>query len=68
MRTLKPMPLALTAGSQTRVRKVLREIGVPAVVVKSRSSRPRWWVLMCAAMASSQSWRTPKVRGSLSLG
>ena len=30
MRTLKPMPAALTAGSQTRVRKVLREIGVPA--------------------------------------
>ena len=41
MRTAKPTPLALTAGSQTRVRKVLREIGVPALVVKSRSSRPR---------------------------
>ena len=39
-RTAKPMPLALTAGSQMRVRKVLREIGVPALVANSRSSRP----------------------------
>ena len=40
MRRLKETPLALTVGSQTLVRKVLREIGVPAVVANSRSSRP----------------------------
>ena len=40
MRTLKSTPLALTVGSQTWVRKVLREIGVPTLVVNSRSSRP----------------------------
>ena len=68
MRTLKPMPEALTAGCQMRVRKVLREIGVPALVGKSRSSRPMLWVSMWAAIASSQAWRTPMVRGSLSLG
>jgi len=33
MRTLKSIPLVRTAGYQTRVREVLREIGVPAVVV-----------------------------------
>ena len=38
------------------------------LVVKSRSSRPICAVLMRSAMASSQSWRTPKVRDSLSLG
>ena len=32
IRTGKSTPLALTAGSQIRVRKVLREIGVPDVV------------------------------------
>ena len=37
MRTLKSTPLALTVGSQTWVRKVLREIGVPTLVVNSRS-------------------------------
>ena len=40
MRTLKSTPLALTVGSQTWVRKVLREIGVPTLVVNSRSFRP----------------------------
>lgn len=33
MRTLKSTPLALTVGSQTWVRKVLREIGLPTLVV-----------------------------------
>jgi hypothetical protein len=32
-RTPKSMPDALTAGSHTRVRKVLREIGVPTLVL-----------------------------------
>ena len=68
MRTGKSTPLALTAGCQTRVRKVLREIGVPVLVVKSSWSRPMLWVLMWCAAASSQSSSTPKVRGSLSLG
>ena len=36
----KSTPLAFTAGSQTCVRKVFREIGVPTLVVNSRSSRP----------------------------
>jgi hypothetical protein len=36
MRTGKSIPLALMAGRQTRVRNVLREMGVPAVVVKQR--------------------------------
>ena len=39
MRTGKSIPLALMAGSQMRVRKVLREMGVPAVVVNSGWSR-----------------------------
>lgn len=68
IRTGKSMPLALTAGSHTRVRKVLREIGVPALVAKSRSSRSMLCALMCWASASSQSARKPNVRGSLSLG
>ena len=68
MRTSKSTPGALTAGCQTRVRKVLRDIGVPALVVNSRSSRPTPLRLMCSATASNQSCRTAKVRGSLSLG
>ena len=44
------MPLALTAGSQMRVRKVLREIGVPAWVGNSRSSWPMPLARMCAAI------------------
>ena len=36
-RTGKPTQEALTAGSQMRVRKVLREIGVPALVANSAS-------------------------------
>jgi hypothetical protein len=67
-RTLKETPLAFTAGSHTRVRNVLREIGVPVVVVNSRPSRPMLWILMCSATASSHAWRTAKVLGSLSLG
>ena len=46
MRTGKSTPLALTAGCQTRVRKVLREIGVPVLVVKSSWLRPMLWILM----------------------
>ena len=33
-------PLAFTAGSQTWVRKLLREMGVPTLVANNRSSRP----------------------------
>ena len=62
------MPEASTAGFQMRVRKVLREMGVPTWVGKSRSSLPMPLASMCAAMASSQVWRTPKVRVSLSFG
>jgi hypothetical protein len=68
MRKEKSTPLALTAGSHTRVRKVLREIGVPTAVVNKGWSRPIPRVLMWSETASSQSSSTPKVRGSLSLG
>jgi hypothetical protein len=68
MRTGKSTPLAVTAGIQTRVRKVLREIGVPVLVVNSRWSRPTRWVWMWSATASSQSSSMPNVRSSLSLG
>ena len=37
MRTLKSMPEVLTAGVQARVRKVLREMGVPSRVANRRS-------------------------------
>jgi hypothetical protein len=50
MRTLKSTPLALTVGSQTWVRKVLREIGVPTLVVNSRSFRAIDLVRICAAL------------------
>lgn len=50
------------------MRKLLREIGVPTYVVKRRSSRPSSCALMCSAIVSSQTWRTPKVRGSLFFG
>ena len=33
-------PLDFTAGSQTWVRKLLREMGVPTLVANKRSSRP----------------------------
>src|SRR3954449_10801384 len=39
-RTSKSTPEALTAGSQIRVRKVFREIGVPSRVANTRSSGP----------------------------
>lgn len=67
-RTGKSTPLAFTAGSQILVRKVFREIGVPALVGNSRSSCLMLFTLICAAIASSQAWRTPTVRGSLSFG
>ena len=64
----KSTPEALMAGSQTRVRKVFREIGVPSRVANSRSSGPR-----CRAVIASASWSTrsagrPMVRASLSFG
>ena len=49
IRTRKSIPDASTAGGQTRVRKVLREIGVPTSVLNSSSSRLIWWVLECSA-------------------
>jgi hypothetical protein len=64
----KSTPLALTAGCQMRVRKVLREIEVPALVVNSSWWRPMPYFLISCAAASSQSSSTPKVLGSLSLG
>jgi hypothetical protein len=54
MRTAKSIRLAVTAGCQTRLRKVLRAIGMPVVVVKRRWSRPMAWILMWRAAASSQ--------------
>lgn len=68
MRTGKSTPLAFMAGSHTRVRKVFREIGVPAAVANSGCSRPMPWVLMWRATASSQASSTPNVLGSLFLG
>lgn len=68
IRKLNAMPLAATAGSHTRVRRVLREMGVPAVVVKSSSSRLRSRVWMWRATFASHSSSTPKVRGLLSFG
>jgi hypothetical protein len=56
-RTGKSMPLALTAGSQVRVRNVFLEIGVPALVGNSRSSCLMPWTRMCSAILSSQGWR-----------
>jgi hypothetical protein len=50
IRTLKSRPEALTAGSHIRVRKVLREIGVPASVANKSSSLPRPFLEMCCAM------------------
>ena len=44
IRTGKSTPLALTAGSQTRVRNVLREMGLPDAVVNSGWSRPISWL------------------------
>ena len=56
------------AGSQTRVRKVFREIGVPSRVANSRSSGPRRRVVIQSASWSTRSAGRPMVRGSLSLG
>ena len=55
------------AGSQTRLRKVLREIGVPTLV--ANSSRPvRSLGLDVLGDLFEPAGRTPKVRGSLSFG
>ena len=67
-RTGKSTPEALMAGSQTRVRKVFREIGVPSRVAINRSSGPRRRVLIESASWLQRSAGRAMVRASLSLG
>ena len=47
----------LTAGSHTRIRKLLREIGVSTSVLNRSSSRPIAWTLLCLATSSSHADR-----------
>ena len=68
MRTAKPTPEAFTAGSQMRVRKVLREIGVPAGGEEQVVGGQLVGVDVSGDRVEPVSGGRAKVRGSLSLG
>lgn len=67
-RTSKSTPDAWTAGRQARVRKVLRESGVPVRVANSRSPGLRRWSMIHSVRRVTRSGGRPMLRGSLSFG